>query len=125
MRILVVEDNPERIKKFKRALIGNNVDYTDNAFEGRTLVKRNQYDVIFLDHDLGGESYVPSDHYNTGYQVAKEIQQSQNKSAQIIIHSCNSTGASNIASLLPGSLRIPFTILDLDSISKMLKGNSN
>lgn len=113
MRILVVEDNPERIKKFKRELIGQDVDYEEDAESAIRLVQTVKYDLIFLDHDLGGLAYVPSNDPNTGYQVAKAIKNTENESAYVIIHSCNSVGAQAIKYELPKAILAPFIMLNI------------
>jgi len=118
MYILVVEDNPSRIEKFKRALIGSIVDYVDNAHEGIIFVKEKTYDLIFLDHDLGGRAYVLSNDPNTGFQVAKAIKNTPNESAYIVIHSANIIGAKNIQQELPSSVRAPFPLLNIRACVK-------
>lgn len=113
MYVLVIEDNPVRIEKFKRALIGSVVDYADNAHEGIILVKERRYDLIFLDHDLGGRQHVSSHDPNTGFQVARVIKGTPNESAFIVIHSANVVGAKNIQQELPSSVRVPFPLLNI------------
>ncbi len=119
MYILVVEDNPTRIKKFKRELIGSVVDYTDNAHEGIILVKERKYDLIFLDHDLGGREHVSSNDLNTGFQVAKAIKGTPNESTLIVIHSANPVGAENIQKELPQALKVPFIFLNIRKCAKL------
>lgn len=113
MNILVVEDNPFRIKKFERALIGSVVDYTDNAHEGIIFVKEREYDIIFLDHDLGGREHVSSNDLNTGFQVAKAIKGTPNESAFIVIHSANPVGAKNMQQQLPQAITVSFLFLNI------------
>jgi len=113
MKVLVVEDDQNRIVKFKRDLVGHDVDYAEDAGPAINFINNNTYDLIFLDHDLGGETYVPSSNRNTGYQVAKAIKKTSNESAYIIIHSCNTVGAYNIKAELPKAILAPFTILDI------------
>ncbi len=115
MRVLVIEDNPFRIKKFKRELIGFIVDYADNAHEGIILAKERKYDLIFLDHDLGNREYVDSNDPNTGFQVAKAIKGTLNESAFIVIHSANPVGAKNIQQELPQAVRAPFPLLNIEA----------
>ena len=113
MKILVVEDNPYRIKKFKSELIGCAVDYTDNAYDGIILVREKEYDLIFLDHDLGGRELVSSKDSNTGFQVAKAIKDTPNESALIIIHSANPVGAKNMQQELPQAVTVSFLFLNI------------
>lgn len=102
MKILIVEDSEERNVQFRKWLSQHDFDIATDADEGIKLLKSKQYDVIFLDHDLGNRSGVPSDDPNTGYAVAKEIPSSPNSNAQVIIHSMNPQGAANIMGVLQG-----------------------
>ncbi len=113
MKVLVVEDNPFRIKKFKSELRRCAVDYTDNAHEGIFLVREKEYDLIFLDHDLGNRECVDSDDSNTGFQVAKAIKGTPNESALIIIHSANPVGAKNMQQELPQAVTVSFLFLNI------------
>lgn len=113
MKVLVVEDNPERIKAFQRALINHDAFYADTAESASKLIQDNIFELIFLDHDLGGLEYLDSNHPNTGYQVAKKILTNNNNNARIVIHSCNPPGAKNINRLLPNAIVTPFTCLNI------------
>lgn len=102
MKILVVEDSEERNVQFRKWLSHHDFDIATNADDGIKLLNSKDYDVIFLDHDLGNRSGVSSDDPNTGYAVAKEIPASRNSDAQIIIHSMNPEGSRNIMNVLGG-----------------------
>jgi len=113
MKIFILEDDPNRMKTFKKALSGHSIDHATNCEEGRTIVSSNTYDLIFLDHDLGGEQMVDSSHENTGYQLAKFMKENgYNTEVPCIVHSCNPDGADNIASLLCHAVKIPFPFID-------------
>ena len=60
------------------------------------------YDGIFLDHDLGGLQMVNSDDLNTGYAfcdwLIKNTKSSMN--TPIVIHSVNPVGAKNMLNIL-------------------------
>lgn len=125
MKVLVVEDNSFRVKKFKSELIGCSVDYTDNAYEAIVLCKEIQYDLVFLDHDLGGREMVSSDDENTGFQVAKNMKGTINESTFTVIHSANPVGAANMQKELPQALTISFIFLDIRGCVKLAKGKRN
>ena len=69
------------------------------------------WDIVFLDHDLGGQVFVPSSHPNTGYAVAKYMEENSVEAKQIIIHSMNPAGASNMKTVLPSAIIMPFGML--------------
>lgn len=116
MKILILEDNPNRIKQFKYNLIGHDVDITDQVLMAIELLKNNDYDLIFLDHDLEGKHYVPSSYFNTGYTVAKYLSANPQINAKIIIHSSNYKGVAKMRSVLPNARHISFIFLDIGSI---------
>lgn len=84
------------------------VSATDAADAINILKDRRHFDIMFLDHDLGGKVFVDSKDENTGYQVAKFIKRNGNTFHQMIIHSQNPAGAQNINHLFPQALQVPF-----------------
>ena len=103
MRVFVLEDNDQRVIKFRRSLVGHCVDYADNVVDGKAFIEQYQYDLIFLDHDLGGKEMVSSDDPNTGYQMACLLAENDlNKDAAVVIHTCNPNGASRMEQALSG-----------------------
>lgn len=100
MKILVLEDDQNRIKRFSQELIGNSLDICERAEEAIKLLKEKDYDVVFLDHDLGGQIYVDPLESNTGYEVIRFLARNiTNTKANFIVHSMNSVGDSMVKSL--------------------------
>jgi len=56
MKILILEDNEERNKQFRKNLVGADISIMDDVEELKTLLLGDVWDVLFLDHDLGGRS---------------------------------------------------------------------
>jgi CheY-like chemotaxis protein len=108
MKILVLDDSIERLQAFKRGLIGHVVVLTSTAPEAiEALDEQGPFDYVFLDHDLGDMSMVPSGP-GTGYEVALWLcKNSAKQPPNIIIHSLNPAGAKAMASLLPTAKVIP------------------
>ena len=121
IKILIVEDDKNRIKWFKDELIEFTLDIVETAKLGIALCGTRKYDIIFLDHDLGGEIYVPSENDNTGYQVAKVMVNSINFETPVVVHSHNPSGAKNICSVLQKSQAIPFCQLVGIGLSSRIK----
>ena len=97
MRIFILEDDLNRIKWFKKTLNSRiNLDITDDVDIGMNNLMENQYDIIFLDHDLGGRQMVSSAERDTGYTVAKMIHTTKNKGLTVVVHSWNPEGAKNM-----------------------------
>ena len=108
MKILILEDCQDRVSKFRQQLIGHEVTVTDQVLVCIEYLCSESYDVLFLDHDLGGRSFVPSGP-GTGYEVACWLEKNKKRRpGQIIIHSLNPAGAENMLKALPGAVRIPF-----------------
>jgi len=107
MKILILEDEPIRITWFLRRLCNHDVKVCVDSEDAIECLKINKYDLIFLDHDLGGQAFVPSGP-GTGYEVAQFIATNENKNAKIVVHSHNYPGARNMCSVLPDAQHLPF-----------------
>jgi len=116
MKILVLEDDVERIRQFRNSfefLKGimdiERIDYCDTAQNCIEMLKTTKYGLIFLDHDLGGEVFVNTDNTNTGSEVARWIEQNPLESGQqVILHTANPTGAQYMKNLIADSIHVPF-----------------
>ena len=104
MKILILDDDNTRHKEFNRRLIGKSVRSTFTVSETIEALKNESWDCLSLDHDLGGKTFVESGTEETGYDVAVWLSKNPDKQPpQIIIHSFNPCGASNMKSLLPSA----------------------
>lgn len=122
MKIFILEDNEQRMVKFRKELIGHIIDHAATIEEGTSLVVTNKYDMMFLDHDLGGKEMVDSFSGNTGYQLAEFIVSfTPNKETPCVIHSCNPAGSANIVRVLPHAVKLPFPSLDIASAAKWVE----
>lgn len=108
-RVLILEDNVRRMNEFydriKESQTDNiqiNVDHSEYAENAIKLLKKNKYDLILLDHDLGGKTYVDTSDKNTGSEVARFINSSNLdlKDSPIIIHSMNEIAAESMRKLI-------------------------
>lgn len=118
MKIFILEDAPSRMTKFRHYLkeLYPNECAIYHAVEVDSAMKilkenENTWDIIFLDHDLEGNVYVPSNHRQTGYTIAKYIKENNVKYNECIIHTQNPVGAKNINSVLTDEQVIPFPLL--------------
>ncbi len=117
MKIFIVEDDKERIEIFKEKFAHieeAELFITTTASEAKKVLKENKdvmWDMMFLDHDLGGRVYVESADQNTGYQVAKFIRDNDIKYYNIVTHTLNPMGAVNIQGILKDCNHIPFNLL--------------
>lgn len=97
MKILILEDNESRIKLFKDKLGHAELELyvAETADKAIDMIDNNKFEVVFLDHDLGGKVYVDSGEHNTGHTVAKHVAELE-LSMPVIIHSFNTVGATNM-----------------------------
>ncbi len=100
MKLFILEDDAQRMKLFNEWFKDHEITHAEHAKEAIALLAANEYDIIFLDHDLGGRTYVNSADPDTGYQVAKTIPEGPNDTTPVVVHSMNENGAKNIMSVL-------------------------
>ncbi len=120
MKILLLEDNLERVAWFKKHLTKDIVYHTEEPLVAIELLKMNRdIDRIYLDHDLLSEHYVEDTNCDitTGLAVAKFLADNpkNNPNVEIIIHSKNWNGVGRMASVLVyGNRKVllyPFSIM--------------
>lgn len=113
MKILILEDDPQR-HNFFNAHFGryNELYITTSVEEAIEIFQRNKpFDVIFLDHDLDGRVYVPSNELNTGFQFAKYLSDQKICGTYVYCHSGSPDGRRAIQEVLPQTVLIPFNYL--------------
>jgi CheY-like chemotaxis protein len=118
LRILILEDDMQRIETFGQKLCVNehNITYVTTAAEAIRWLDEDEFDLVFLDHDLGGKVYVDTNEKNTGSEVVRHMTQpTYVKSPVVIIHSLNTPAAKSMEHALAYEgyevHRIPFTQL--------------
>ena len=110
MKIFILEDDPMRIRLFRDVCIGLDATFAESYAEA---VKKfdGPYDILCLDHDLGGEWMARSDGPNTGYNFCKWLPESS-ENARAYVHSYNPDGAENMMKVLAEkrytAIRLPF-----------------
>jgi CheY-like chemotaxis protein len=118
VNIFVLEDSLERVATFEvllsKAFPSSEITFENEVEEAKKKLLSERFDLIFLDHDLGGKVFVDSSQPDTGYQIAKFISDNKIKCQQIIVHSMNPTGAQNMLSVLKpryNAVLMPFPTL--------------
>ena len=107
LRVLVIEDNPERQEILTRLYRNHAWVLAHTGRRAVTLLQAYRFDLVSLDYHLAGDL--------TGADVAQALLATRNSAARLVIHSMNPAGAAEIARLLPGAVVFP--------ISKMIKSN--
>jgi len=115
MDILVLEDDSSRQIAFLRwGYVGNTVTVVATVESAVRNLQGAKFDVLFIDHDLGGRVYVNSfGEEPTGYDLALWLVENRDLQPKTIItHSLNEAGRKNIISVLPEALAYPFAWVD-------------
>lgn len=128
MRILILDDDRNRLSTFRRKLIGAVVTCVEHVSDCIKMIEDNEpFEIIFLDHDLDGQIYVPSGP-GTGYEVAQWLKNHPEKMpGKVILHTCNEYGAVLMleelpeALLLAGVFSIDFKLSDVANIELLCK----
>jgi len=114
MKVFFLDDDKIRLKKAKPNFIGCEWFEAETAEDAiKVLTEHSPFDLVSLDHDLGGNVYCPSDEVS-GHEVAKFITTlpADKLPKRIIIHSFNPVGAQSMQHTFDDagirSLRIPF-----------------
>jgi len=99
VRIFILDDDPKRQQAFSDYYINRYPSCTlyqsytaDEAID--LLLTQEPFDVVQLDHDLGGKVFQPSG-TGTGYEVANAFAEAwgAKKHGRVIVHSFNGHGA--------------------------------
>jgi hypothetical protein len=117
MKILILEDDCRRIDTFKHNFIGCEFFITHLPETANKWLNEEEFDLIFLDHDLMDEHYLSycDSKETTGLCTATYLGDNQHLSekAVVIVHSLNSVGSERMMQALKGrdKHKIPFSTL--------------
>lgn len=92
MRVFILEDDEDRIRRFHQAFIGHDVTLAKDTEHALRLFKP-PYDYVLLDHDLGGRTYVNSDEEDCGAAFCRRVPADGLETARVLVHSYNRDGA--------------------------------
>ena len=108
MKILILEDDENRVEIFRRQLIGFDVVYVDRASDAIKWLSEDKFDYLFLDHDLGGKVFVEETE-NTGYEVCLWLEENPEKKPEhIFLHSLNPNGRERMKQAVPDAIDAVF-----------------
>jgi hypothetical protein len=122
MNIAFLDDDAVRTKKFLSSTPSAQTAVTAEEMIA-LLQKEQEWEYVFLDHDLGGEIFVDPNNKNTGSEVARWIVANKPKITSIIVHSLNFDASRRMVSDLVkagyNTHYIPFTSFKFWEDSKM------
>jgi len=119
MKILLLEDNLERVEKFNILFKNHQVTHCDNIKDAKNACLNRVFDILWLDHDLEGKIWEDSFKEETGYQFVKWlVDNGYQKNSLNYIHSMNPIGANLMLNYLKDNdydgIWIPFHLLKLE-----------
>ena len=104
IRILIIEDNEERIDLFKRWMPADVqaifVKGAGRAVRVIELDKGSVYAGICLDHDLNEQVVAEGEHGVNGVEVVRRILRNINLNVPILVHSMNFGGGTSMTKML-------------------------
>jgi len=107
LRILIVEDSPERQTIMKNLFSHHAWILANTAARANKLLSAFEFDLVSLDYDLAGR--------DKGDQVARFLSKTKNISSTVLIHSMNASGAQKILEILPDALYVPLSRITRDN----------
>lgn len=93
--ILFLDDDTNRSKSFAMRMIGHRLTIVETASDcieyiRQSLLKNEPFDLICLDHDLGGKQFVNSKREDTGMEVVRWLCATPNSTkSPVLVHSYN------------------------------------
>jgi CheY-like chemotaxis protein len=120
--VFLLDDDRRRHRWFSKRFDGDELDIAETVEEAKELLAENNYDAIFLDHDLLPHHYESNNHDDfatTGYAIAEWLHENKNlqRAATIIVHTRNADAAIRMVQKLRDSGRnceyCAFPMLDL------------
>jgi CheY-like chemotaxis protein len=109
-KVLVVEDNEDRIAWFDERLRSGTTVYARTPQQAIDALDKERYDVIFLDHDAGTIMSDPIDNFQP---VAHKLR-AQNYTGTVIIHSLSYHGAMKLQSIMHNGIIHAFGTFELN-----------
>jgi CheY-like chemotaxis protein len=120
--VFLLDDDNRRHRWFKERFEGDDLDIAETVEEAKQYLGENNYDAVFLDHDLLPHHYESNDHddfSSTGYAIAEWLNENPDfqRASTIIVHTRNADAAIKMVEKLRESGRTveycAFPMLDL------------
>lgn len=120
--VFLLDDDRRRHRWFEKRFSGDDLDIAETVEEAKKFLSKENYDAIFLDHDLLPAHYESNDHddyANTGLAIAEFLNERAElqRAATIIVHTRNADAAIPMVQKLRESGRnveyVAFPMLDL------------
>ncbi|HVZ41486.1 MAG TPA: response regulator [Candidatus Kapabacteria bacterium] len=96
--ILFLDDDERRTSEIRSRLIGEALTLITvaTALECIERLSERAYDLVMLDHDLGGEIFVDSSREDTGMEVVRWLRENGGAHGAFIVHTMNPVAAAGM-----------------------------
>jgi hypothetical protein len=121
MNVLFLDDDARRIESFRRRVpravtVETAEECIARLEDGARDPARPAWDLVFLDHDLGGEFFVESERPDTGMEVVRWVLVHRPRVGKFVVHTHNLPAGDEMERLLVeagyDAIRIPFGWFD-------------
>jgi CheY-like chemotaxis protein len=117
-RVFVLDDTQERLFWFRQQLRGvavlRDAKTADRALE---ILSTEQFDLVFLDHDLSWEDAgFPDKQHGNGKEIARYLARTK-FAGRVVIHSKNEDGVKAMSKLLPAATIARFESFEISLTS--------
>lgn len=128
MRILFLDDEIYRHEVFKKYVCQNS-DYrivcVKTVQECKEYLIDEEFDFIWLDHDLGGEVHVDSGREDCGMEIVRFLEKYRKSCNRIFVHTCNEPASNSMVCKLRENgykaIGTPFIDIDWKNLLKTLE----
>src|SRR5215213_3079441 len=120
--VFLLDDDRRRHRWFEKRFAGDDLDIAETVEDAKKFLAEENYDAIFLDHDLLPHHYESNDHDDygsTGFAIAEFLNERADlqRAATIIVHTRNADAAIPMVQKLRETGRnveyVAFPMLDL------------
>lgn len=98
LRVLFLDDDPDRTRSFVSRVgsHGLHLVTVETVSDCIEHLAASRWDLVLLDHDLGGEVFVESARADTGAEVVRWLRDNPGEHGSFIVHSMNAVGAASM-----------------------------
>ena len=101
MKILFLDDSPARQEWATKHFPGHDLIQPTTAAAAIDILEHDgPFDLVHLDHDLGGETYAESSRADTGFEVVRWIVREKPTIPEIVVHSRNAPAGHRMTATL-------------------------
>ncbi len=93
MRVLFLDDSTERIERAYEHFDSDDLVVVVSASSAIDEISKGAFDLVMLDHDLGGETWVESGREDCGMEVVRWVVRNFPKIGCVVVHSWNTVAA--------------------------------